>query len=264
LIKSIAIGSFDGVHTAHQELISRADGVVVIERNTATLTAGYKRSNYTTKPMFFYNFDKIKSLTPNEFINKLRNDFPYLNKIIVGYDFAFGKNKSGNSEVLKELFDGEVEIVSEISLDNIGVHSKIIREFLSDGNIARANQFLGYEYQIAGTIIKGQGIGKNELVATINLSIDDALLPKVGIYASKTELNGVWYNSVSFIGNRMSTDNKFAVETHILDNDIGIVAGAVSIKFIEYIRENMKFENLTELKEQIILDINRARIINER
>ncbi len=264
MIKSIAIGSFDGMHKAHQELISKADGVVVIERNSATITAGYKRSNYTKKPLFFYSFDKIKSLTPNEFIDKLKNDFPYLNKIIVGYDFAFGKNKQGNSDTLHELFDGEVEVISEISMDDIGIHSKVIREFLTNGDIAKANQFLGYDYEIIGVAIKGQGLGKNELVATINLVVNDSLLPKDGIYATKTEIDGSWYDSVSFLGHRISTDGKYAIETHILDREVGKIDSKVKIKFIEHIRENMKFENLAKLKEQIILDINRARMINER
>lgn len=264
MIKSISIGSFDGMHKAHQELISRADGVVVIERNSGTLSAGYKRSFHTNKPMFFYSFDKIKDLTPQEFIDKLSLDFPSLGKIIVGYDFAFGKHKSGDSETLKRLFGGDVEVVDEIKIDGIGVHSRVIREFLASGDIKRANQFLGYEYQIDGAVIKGQGLGKNELVPTINIEVDNQLLPNDGIYATKTKIDDVWHGSVSFVGNRVSTDEKFAVETHILDADINEIGEVISIKFIDFMRQNRKYDNLADLKEQILKDINQAREINER
>jgi len=264
LIKSIAIGSFDGLHIAHQELISKVDGVVVIERNCATLTAGYKRTFHTNKPMFFYSFDKIKDLTPQEFTDKISLDFPALKKIIIGYDFAFGRGKSGNSDTLKTLFHGDVEVIDEIKIEGVGVHSKIIREFLANGNIRRANQFLGYEYQIDGIVIKGQGLGKNELVATINIEVNDLLLPYDGIYATNTKIDDVWYSSVSFLGNRVSTDGKFAIETHILDTNIGEISGVIAIKFIDFIRENRKYDNLIDLKEQIAKDTNKAREINER
>ena len=104
-IKSIAIGSFDGLHLAHQRLILECEAIVVIERNSGYLTPGYKRSYFTSKPIFFYHFDKISNLTPKEFIQKLQNDFPNLETIVVGYDFVFGKDKAGDIHTIKKLFD---------------------------------------------------------------------------------------------------------------------------------------------------------------
>ena len=96
-IKSIAIGSFDGIHMAHQTLIDKADALVIIERNGGYLTPGYKRSQFTDKICCFYHFDVIKSLSPEAFVHKLTVDFPLLETIVVGYDFHFGKNKAGNA-----------------------------------------------------------------------------------------------------------------------------------------------------------------------
>ena len=109
-IKSIAIGSFDGIHLGHQALIDKVDALVIIERNGGYLTPGYKRSFFTSKVCCFYHFDKIKSLTPEAFVHKLEVDFPALETIIVGYDFHFGKNKAGNAQILKKIEAVEISL----------------------------------------------------------------------------------------------------------------------------------------------------------
>jgi len=113
-IKSIAIGSFDGIHLGHQALIDKVDALVIIERNGGYLTPGYKRSLFTSKVCCFYHFDKIKSLTAEAFVHKLEVDFPALEMIVVGYDFHFGKGKTGNAEILQALCDREVLVVDEV------------------------------------------------------------------------------------------------------------------------------------------------------
>ena len=167
-IKSIAIGSFDGIHIAHQKLIEQSDALVIIERNGGSLSRGYRRSLHTSKACCFYHFEKIKNLSPLEFIEKLQLDFPLLEKIVVGYDFVFGKNKAGDNATLQKLFNGEIEIIDEVSIDCIAIHSKIIKSYLREGNIALANRLLGREYTIEGLVVKGQGLGKNNLVATLS------------------------------------------------------------------------------------------------
>lgn len=260
-IGSITIGSFDGLHLAHQELISLAEAVAVIERNSGYLTPGYKRTHYTDKPCFFYHFDKIKSLTPKVFIAKLQEDFPRLKKIVVGYDFHFGKGKEGNAEILKELFDGEVVIVDEVSLGGVPVHSRTIKACLREGDIDLANRLLDRNYSIDGVVIKGQGIGRKELVPTLNLKTDHYQLPLEGVYASKTRIGKEWCFSVSFLGHRVTTDGSYAVETHVLERNIGEIEGRVCIEFVAFIRENKKFEDLNVLREQIGMDIDKAREI---
>ncbi len=257
MIESIAIGSFDGVHIAHQELIKRADGVVVIERSFGTITPGWTRSIYTGKATFFYMFDKVKSLTPKEFIAKLKSDFPTLKKIVVGYDFVYGKERSGTIESLKSDFDGVVEVVNEVKLNGISVHSRVIRELLKTSKIELANSMLGRYYKICGKVVKGQGLGTKSLVATINLSVNHYSLPQ-GVFATKTRIEGREYKSITFIGHRQSTDGNFAVETHILDDFNTIIEEKqeVWIEFVSFIRANRKFDSLEELKEQILKDID--------
>src|SRR5574344_2046027 len=150
--------------------------------------------------------------------------------------------------------------IPEIKLNNFPVHSRYIREFLLNGDIEKANSFLGKEYKIFGKHIVGQGLGKKEFVATINLNVNEFLLPQSGVYITKTIVNDIEYNSVSFLGHRGSTDGKFAVETHILNQEnIEIKDENVQIKFIRRIRENRKFDNFLELKNQILKDIDIAK-----
>jgi riboflavin kinase/FMN adenylyltransferase len=258
-VKSIAIGSFDGIHVAHRHLIDQADGVVVIERGAGYLTPGFKRSDHTDKPLYFYFLDTIKELGAAQFIERLKSDFPALEKIVVGYDFHFGQGREGDAEHLRELFDREVIIVDEVKIDGISVHSRVIQEYLQKGNLQAADIFLGRRYSIDGEVISGQGIGAKELVPTINLKVLDYQLPMDGVYSTRTQANGIWHDSVSFIGHRISTDGSFAVETHVIDQKVDKPSGEVRIEFASRLRDNMRFDSLKQLKDQIHQDIHNAK-----
>ena len=260
-IQSIAIGSFDGIHIAHQVLINQADAVVVIERNGGYITPGYKRSLYTNKPCYFYHLDKLKSLLPDLFIARLQDDFPELKKIIIGYDFYFGKNKGGNTALLQKLFDGEVVVIDEVCVDSIPVHSRTIKAYLKEGNIQRVNSLLGRAFSLEGKVIQGQGIGKKELVATLNIQTQRYQLPLDGVYATRTKVDNRWFHSISFLGHRLSTDGSFAIETHILDQSIEQNSSNIEIEFREFIRSNKKFDTLDALKKQITIDTLQAKNI---
>jgi riboflavin kinase/FMN adenylyltransferase len=260
-IKSIAIGSFDGIHLGHRALISQVEAVVIVERNGGYLTPGYKRSLCLEQSCFFYHFEHIKHLRAKEFVEKLKVDFPELEKIVVGYDFGFGYKKEGDRTLLQELFEGEVVVVDEVKHDDISVHSRTIKQELLEGHIGRVNALLNRCYAIDAHVVSGQGLGKKELVPTLNLNVYDYDLPKNGVYATRTKVGEVWLDSVSFIGIRQTTDSAFAVETHIIDRDIGNVRGKVWVEFVAFIRENRKFEGLEALKQQINLDIIQAKNI---
>ena len=170
-----------------------------------------------------------------------------------------GKNRRYCIEGLKKLFNGEVLVLDEIKIDDIAVHSRIIREYIKDGNINMANKLLGKEYKIYGHQIKGQGLGNKSFVPTINLKIDEFLLPKEGVYITKTILDEEEYNSITFLGHRFTTDGSYAVETHIIDKDIVNNNYTTQIKFYEKLRDNQKFDSFEELKKQILDDIESAR-----
>ncbi|MFA6789046.1 MAG: riboflavin kinase, partial [Arcobacteraceae bacterium] len=123
------------------------------------------------------------------------------------------------------------------------------------GDINTANTLLGRKYKIKGYQIKGQGLGSKEFVPTINLKVENYLLPNEGVYATKTLLDGNSYFSITFLGHRVSTDGSYAVETHILNQTIQEHKKDVEIKFFKKIRGNQKFDSFEALKKQIDLDI---------
>ncbi len=258
-IRSIAIGSFDGMHVAHRKLIEAVDAIVIIERNGGYLTPGYKRSLHTDKMCCFYFFEVIRSLSPEAFVAKLKEDFPHLERIVVGYDFAFGQDKAGNAETLADLFDKEVVVMEEISIEGIPVHSRTIKAYLREGNIEMANKLLGRYYTLEGSVVSGQGLGKKALVPTLNLHVEHYQLPLEGVYATRTRIGAEWFASVSFLGHRITTDGTYAVESHILDRELGETEGELQLEFRGFIRENRRFDSLEKLKVQIGSDIENAK-----
>jgi riboflavin kinase/FMN adenylyltransferase len=252
-IDSIAIGGFDGIHKAHESLISNLSqngAIFVINRSNATITPSNSRERYTDKDIFLCDFEVIKDFESKEFIDMLISSFPKLSKIVVGYDFHFAKGRSCDVNCLKRDFDGVVVVVDEIKIDGISVHSSTIREFIKVGQVKKANMLLGRNYSIEGQKIKGQGIGSKKLVSTVNLVVEDYILPKEGVY--KTLSNG--YKSISFLGHRVTTDGSFAIETHLLESFEDI--DRWEIEFIDFMRENIKFDTIDELKDQIQKDID--------
>ena len=257
---TIAIGGFDGVHVGHQHLFTHLgeEGcIVVIDSGFANLTPKREREKFTHYPLYYFRLDAIRHLDADGFISLLKEEFPRLKKIVVGYDFHFGKERAYSHEDLKKGFQGEVIVVDEVKVNGESVHSRTIRQKLSHGDIKTANALLGRNYTISGDVIKGQGIGAKELVATINLHVSSFMLPQEGVYTTLTRIDDEehYHPSISFIGHRATTDGSFAVETHILDGKIECTKQA-SISFVNFVRKNQKFDSLDELKVQIKRDIN--------
>ncbi|MCD6433941.1 MAG: bifunctional riboflavin kinase/FAD synthetase [Sulfurimonas sp.] len=259
---TIAIGGFDGMHIGHQHLfeaLGENGTIVVIETGYANLTPRDEREVFSTHSMIYLELDEIRHLDGEEFVSLLKERFPKLQKIVVGYDFHFGKNRKYSFEDLKKLFDGEVEVIDEVKLNGDSVHSHKIRAKLQIGDIKGANAFLGHNYTMKGLLTRGQGIGKKELVATINILSSGYLTPKEGVYTSLTRIDDEehYHPSVSFVGHRITTDGSFAIESHILDGEV-LCEKKAAISFVSFIRNNEKFDSIAELKKAIKKDINIA------
>ncbi|MDR3177967.1 MAG: bifunctional riboflavin kinase/FAD synthetase [Campylobacteraceae bacterium] len=262
-IHALAIGQFDGIHRAHRELfkhLGKRGGILIIDNNRSVVTPKSRRDEYVSHPCFYYNLADIKDLNADEFIELLKKDFPSLQKIVVGYDFRFGKDRMFGIDELDKIYDGKVVIVSEFCYDGISVHMSTIKAFLASGEIFQANRLLGREYSIIGEVEKGQGIGGKELFPTVNLNVGEYFIPLDGVYAGRIKIEESVYDSVVFIGKRVSTDGRFSLEAHAIDANISVKEkDKAELFFVEYLRENRKFEDIKELKEQIKKDMEKAK-----
>ncbi|MDR0579829.1 MAG: bifunctional riboflavin kinase/FAD synthetase [Campylobacteraceae bacterium] len=262
-IHALAIGRFDGIHRAHRELfkhLGRRGGILIIDNNSSTVTPKSRRDEYISHQCFYYNLADIKDLSAEEFIALLKKDFPSLQKIVVGYDFRFGKNRMSGVDELDKIYDGKVVIVPEFCYDGISIHTSKIKAFLASGEIFQANRLLGREYSFVGKVKKGQGIGGKVLFPTVNLEVDGYFIPSDGVYAGRLKIEENVYDSVVFIGKRVSTDGQFSFEAYAIDVDIYVKEeDKIELFFVEYLRENRKFEKMEELKEQIKKDISKAK-----
>jgi riboflavin kinase/FMN adenylyltransferase len=263
-VKSIAIGRFDGFHLGHKRLFQKLDNfgaILMIDKERDFFILPRKFANrYIDLPIFKYQLSTIRDLDGRDFIERLRRDFPSLKKVVVGYDFRFGRDRKFSAFDLKEFSDLDIEIVDEVLVQNISVHSGEIIKRLKNGEIDIAKKLLGRNFSIIGEHEKGQGLGKREFVPTINIKFEKFVSPKEGVYLSKTVLKGEIFDSISFVGIRETTDGSFALETHILDRDLEVENfGEVEVFFTKFIRENRKFSNLADLKEQISKDISIAK-----
>lgn len=323
---AVAIGNFDGMHLGHQKLFERLGEhgaiIVILAGGGTKLTPFASRQAFTNKKIFYCDLRAIKSLSGGEFIALLRQNFINLQKIVVGEDFRFGRDRAWDVEFLRREFRGQTCVLGEFCLSGGGVHSSRIKELLSRGQCEEAAELLGRNYEICGRVVRGQGRGAREFVATLNLDASGYFMPKSGVYASITSVCGASYKSVSFLGHRLSTDGAYALETHILGDFAGFEAGLNSaqdrapccggqathsarnldeiptrnsaeistrnfaasesldaenknlevadknggakfacVKFIKFLRENRKFSDLAQLKEQILKDASEAEAV---
>ncbi|TLD96981.1 bifunctional riboflavin kinase/FAD synthetase [Helicobacter jaachi] len=261
-ILGLALGKFDGMHLAHKELFKHLNkhcALLCIESQGLSLTPN--KAPYSPCEIISVHFEDIAKWSGQQFIATLTQKFPNLQKLIVGYDFCFGKDRAFSASDLPHLFHGEIIIVPQFCMQGVGVHSSVIRELIRYGDMELANAMLGRYYHIQGEIIKGQNLGARQLYATINLQSQNYILPQDGVYASFTELEGEIMPSVCFIGHRFSTDRCFSIESHILDRNLTCRANNAKLYFVRKIRDNQSFSDLTLLKNRISKDIATAKDI---
>ena len=226
---AVAIGNFDGMHLGHQKLFERLGEhgaiIVILAGGGTKLTPFASRQAFTDKKIFYCDLRAIKSLSGDEFIALLRQNFINLQKIVVGEDFRFGRDRAWDVEFLRREFRGQTCVVGEFCLSGGGVHSSRIKELLSRSRCEEAAELLGRDYEICGRVVRGQGRGAREFVATLNLDASGYFMPKSGVYATLARAGSKEFASVSFLGRRLSTDGAFAIETHILGDFSGFEAG---------------------------------------
>ena len=213
---------------------------------------------------FTKEFSRITSLdfVRDILVNKLNTK-----KLVIGYDHHFGKNREGSFEHLKEygpVYGFDVEEISAQEIQQINISSTKIRNSVLIGEIKAANQFLGYHYFINGTVVEGEKIGRQLGFPTANLKVNDwyKLIPGNGVYAVRVGFEGVVYKGMLNIGTRPTiSGNDITIEVHLFNFNQDIYTKNLRIEFVEKIREEEKFEQLTDLQNQLNHDKQKALLV---
>jgi riboflavin kinase/FMN adenylyltransferase len=205
----------------------------------------------------------MKSLSPESFVKDVLQNQCKCIHAVCGENFRFGAKAAGNSDMLKELMNGNATIVPLLSLDDSTViSSTYIRSLLAQGDIQKANYLLGEYYAICETVIHGKALGRTLGIPTINQNIQGKqFILKNGIYATLCTVDGVKYHGVTNLGLRPTVDDDGHknIETHIIDFDKDCYGKNIKIEFVSRIRDEIKFESVDALKIQIKRDIQSAK-----
>ena len=287
---AVALGNFDGVHLGHQEIINQLVGKAKSLRMPSVVFSFHPHPLQIlgNSPLFLsmpeekeclinqlnvdyflkFPFNKqISEMSAEDFFYKILFHGLKAQSIFVGFNFSFGKNALGNVDLLASLCRKnccELNIIPEIFINGITVSSTNIRKFLLSGKIKEANEFLGYAYNISGLVIDGQKKGREIGFPTANLKTsEEIVIPSQGVYAVEILIDQKWYHGVANIGIRPTMGNNLpkSIEVHILDQNLDLYHQEMRVFFIEYIRAEKKFSDLTALMYQIQQDISRARDI---
>lgn len=184
--------------------------------------------------------------------------------IVVGNDFHFGHNRAGDHRLLAQMADEmgyELIVVDKIKDGDRDISSTYIREEIAAGHIGKANELLGYPFFIKGKVVHGRQIGRTIGIPTVNLTIpQEKLLPPNGVYMTKILVKDNWYLGVTNIGCKptISGENPIGAETYIIDFSQNVYGQEIMVELHEFIRPEMKFDSIEELKGQMSADINRT------
>lgn len=281
----VTIGTFDGVHVGHQKILERLVNTAKASNlESAILTffphprmvlqkdAGIRLINTIEERkqilaksgvdhLIVHPFtQQFSRLTAREFVRDILVHKLKAKKVIIGYDHRFGRNRTADINTLKEFgreYDFEVEEISKQDVEEVAVSSTKIRQALLDGLVEKANRYLSYPFSLAGTVVKGKGLGKEFEFPTANLEVKEEykLIPKNGVYVVRSEIDGEEVFGMMNIGTNPTVGgtNK-TIETHFFDLDKDLYGKYLSIELLTRIRDEKKFDTVEDLKRAMKQD----------
>jgi riboflavin kinase/FMN adenylyltransferase len=285
----VTLGVFDGLHIGHQRIMQRVverakhvkavPTVITFDPHPRAVlypesappllqTLDQRLANFEflgIEQTIVIKFDSEFAASPAEaFLSDIIRDRLHAKEVYLGKGFAFGKNRSGNIELLRRL-SAELgfiaDEVEEVQLHGARVSSSAIRELLAAGRINLARRMLGRPYGVEGVVIRGNRRGHTIGFPTANLKPRNRVIPRYGVYATACLIDGHWRKSITNIGVRPTFENDAepSIESYIFDFDGDLYGDVLRVRFLHRIRDERKFNGINELKAQIERDTARAR-----
>lgn len=285
----LTLGVFDGLHLGHQRImqtvvesakaINAVPTAITFEPHPRAVlhpesappllqTLDQRLAAFEVlgiKQTIVIRFNKeFAALDAETFLREVIHERLQAREVFLGKGFEFGKNRGGNIELLRKVSQELgffADEVPEIRLRGSRISSSKIRQLLSEGKINLARRMLGRPYGIEGQIIHGAERGRTIGFPTANLHPHNRVIPKFGVYATATLIEGVWRRSITNVGVRPTFENEVepSVETFVLDFDGDLYGNVLRIRFLHHIRDERKFSGIEELKGQINKDVDRAK-----
>ena len=284
------IGTFDGVHFGHQQIIKKLVNEAKKEGGKSVLLTFFphprmvlqkdsslelintidERSELLEKTgldyLIIHPFSKeFSRLSALSFVRDVLVNQLNTSKLIIGYDHHFGKNREGNIEQLSEyseLYNFSVEEIPAQDIDEVSISSTKIRKALANGHLKTANNYLGYNFMLTGTVVNGKQLGGKIGFPTANIDIKETykLIPKTGVYVVKSEINKKVIFGMMNIGNRPTINGKHqTIEVHFFDFNQNVYHQKITIETLYFLREEQKFDSVKILIHQLKKDEKIAR-----
>ena len=280
----LTIGSFDGVHIGHQQIIKRlcqkakeeeGQSILVTFHPHPRLVLGPRRGpvkllstlaekaqlleHYGVENLVVVSFTRaFAEQSADEYIEQFLIHHFHPKYIIIGYDHKYGKGRQGNLLYLKKFeakHQFKVEEISKQEVAQIAVSSTKIRKAISQGNVAQARQLLGHPFKLSGSVVQGRQIGSKIGFPTANIMVSNPhkIIPADGTYAVRVRYNSQTYKGMLYIGNRptVHANLKKTIEVNIFDFEKSIYKQELQVEFMEYLRATVKFDDLESLKQQL-------------
>jgi len=286
----VTLGNFDGIHLGHQKIFERVrteastmggeSVVITFEPHPLKVLSPRSCPPFLTPlrkkillieqagmdVVLCIEFTKAFSeISPFDFVKNILVERVGARKVIVGYNYHFGKNKKGNPQTLKQiggLFNIQVEIIGPLSIEGTTVSSSKIRELIKKGQVEKASKLLGRHYPILGKVIEGAKRGHLLGFPTANLEICDELYPLPGVYAVEALWKGQPFNGLANVGwnptFQTEGEGKISLEVYILDFNEDIYGEEIQVDFIRRIRNEARFDSIAQLITQIQKDVEWA------
>jgi riboflavin kinase/FMN adenylyltransferase len=284
---SATIGIFDGVHLGHKSIIGLMRKEAARNRRSTCVVTFFPHPQKVLRgidmPLIVpleerfrllekegvditvcFNFTKAFSkISAKDFVKNYLVEKLNIKTIFVGPDLFFGRNREGNVDLLKSMaksFGFETRTVGPVYFENELISSSAIREFIEDGNVKKAANFLGDCFSIEGNVKEGERRGRELGFPTANLDTEWELLPKKGVYITWAEMSKKRFKSVTNVGTRPTFGrNHLLVETHIIDFKEDIYGKTIRVSFIERLRDEKRFAKVESLTSQISTDVENAK-----